>query len=114
LLTGIFTTYEADAAAAVAAETAMPLEPLVSPQRVQQLAHILGADLAREPFLVPAAQLLLSSYLAVLSGRIAEWQALMCSIAQRFSTSIEQSRPSAHITVETMTESSSMQAEGVV
>lgn len=63
-LTVIFRTYETDAAAAVAANPEKPTKPLVSPDYVQLLAHILGADLAREPFLVPAAKLLLPSLMA--------------------------------------------------
>jgi len=63
-LTGMFQTYEADAAAAVATDPEKPLEPLVSPKNVQLLAQVLGADVAREPFIVPAAKILLSSLVA--------------------------------------------------
>lgn len=63
-LTEMFRKYEANAAAAVSANADKPLEPLVSPENTQQLAHILGADLVQEPFLVPAAKLLLPSLAA--------------------------------------------------
>mmetsp|Transcript_133662 Transcript_133662/g.250051 ORF Transcript_133662/g.250051 Transcript_133662/m.250051 type:complete len:345 (-) Transcript_133662:117-1151(-) len=80
-LTGIYRRYEADASAALAAGPQEPLEPLVSPERVQLVAHILGADLAREPFLVPTVKHFLSSSLAVSvreNGRVVDSNVQQC------------------------------------